>query len=121
MRVPRPPATAGPAGRRLWRAVHGEYRLSGADLEVLRAAVIIADQLDQLESLVRAGGPLIRDRDGLPAPNPASVQHRLLSICLGRLLASIRVIGDEAPGESGTRLQHRSGVRGPYTGLKAVE
>jgi hypothetical protein len=120
MTIPRPPASAGPAGRRLWRAVLSEYSLTGADLEVLRQAVLIADELDGLESLVRAGGPLIRNRDGEPVANPASVQHRLLSVCLGRLLACIRVIADEAPGEAGTRLQHRSGFRGPYSGLKAV-
>jgi len=121
MRVPRPPETAGPAGRRLWRSVHQEYQLSGADREVLLQAVVIADQLDKLQALVIAGGPLIRNRDGEPVANPASVQHRLLAITYGRLLAAIRVIGDESSGEAGARLQHRSGFRGAYSGLRAVE
>jgi hypothetical protein len=121
-RAPRPPASAGEAGRRLWRAVHAEYELTGADLEVLRQAVTVADELAGLEALVRASGPLIRDRDGLPAPNPASQQHRLLSITLARLLASIQVIGDQADAHDPARPQRRSGVRGVYAGgLRAVE
>jgi hypothetical protein len=101
--------------------VLGEYGLSGGDLEILRAAVVTVDQMAALEPLILAGGPLIRDKDGHPVANPASQQYRLLSITLGRLLASIRVIGDVAEGETGTRLQHRSGFRGPYSGLRAVE
>jgi hypothetical protein len=121
-RAPRPPASAGEAGRRLWRAVLGEYELTGADLEVLRQAVTVADELAGLEALVRASGPLIRDRDGLPTPNPASQQHRLLSITLARLLAAIQVIGDQADIHDPARPQRRSGVRGVYTGgLRAVE
>jgi hypothetical protein len=109
-RAPRPPASAGEAGRRLWRAVHAEYELT------------VADELAGLEALVRASGPLIRDRDGLPAPNPASQQHRLLSITLARLLASIQVIGDQADAHDPARPQRRSGVRGVYAGgLRAVE
>ena len=122
-RAPRPPASAGDAGRRLWRAVLGEYELTGADLEVLRQAVLVADELAGLEALVRASGPLIRDRDGLPAANPAGQQHRLLSITFARLLAAIRVVGDEDGQQRDPRRpQRRSGVRGVYTGgLRAVE
>jgi hypothetical protein len=102
--------------------VLGEYELTGADLEVLRQAVLVADELAQLEALVRASGPLIRDRDGLPAANPASQQHRLLAITYARLLAAIQVIGDQADAHDPARPQRRSGVRGVYTGgLRAVE
>jgi hypothetical protein len=100
--------------------VHSEYQLTGADLEVLRQAVLVADELAQLEALVRASGPLIRDRDGLPAANPASQQHRLLSITFARLLAAIQVIGDQAEAHDPARPQRRSGVRGVYP-LRAVE
>lgn len=117
--TPRPPASAGTAGKRLWRAVLGEYELSGADLELLRHAVLMADELAQLEELVRVSGPLIRDRDGQPCPNPASQQHRLLALALGRVLAGIRVVGD-VDQEEGARPQRRAGFRGPYA-LKAVD
>jgi hypothetical protein len=121
--APRPPANAGPAGKRLWRAVYSEYELSGADVEVLRQAVVMADELADLEALVRASGPLIRDRDGQPAPNPASQQHRLLSIAQARLMAAIRVTGDiseDVDQSAGRRPQRRSGTRGVYS-LRAVE
>jgi hypothetical protein len=87
--------------------VHAEYELTGANLEILRRAVTVADELAGLEALVRASGPLIRDRDGQPAPNPASQQHRLLSITLARLLAAIQVIGDQADGHDPARPQRR--------------
>jgi len=90
-------------------------------LELLRQAVVMADELAALEALVYASGPLIRNSAGEPVANPASQQHRLLTIAFGRTLAALRVIADEAPGEAGSRLQHRSGFRGAYTGLKAVE
>jgi hypothetical protein len=116
----RPPVDAGPAGRKLWRSVCAEYSLSGADLEILKQAVLIADELDGLESLVRASGPLIRDRNGEPKANPAAVSHRLLAITYARLLAAIQVIGDVAETHDPARPQRRMGVRGTYT-LKAVE
>jgi len=119
--APEPPANAGPAGKRLWKMVQAEYSLSGADLVLLEQAVLVRDELDQLETLVRASGPLIKDKDGLPIGNPASVQHRLLVITLARLMAAIRVVGDETGVERDpTRPQHRSGVRGVYP-LKAAE
>jgi hypothetical protein len=114
MAIPKAPSSAGTAGRRLWRSVLSEYQLSGGDLTLLERAVVMVDQLDALEKMIYASGPLIRDRDGNPVPNPASQQHRLLSVAMGRLLACARVVGDEVPGEA--RLQHRAGFRG----LKAV-
>lgn len=120
MSTPDPPENAGPAGKRLFHAVLQEYTLSGADLEVLRHAVLLADELDDLEKLVRASGPLIRDSDGRPCPNPASQQHRLLSLALGRMLAGIRVLGDTDETD-GTRPQRRSGFRGPYSNLRSVQ
>ncbi len=119
MRVPPVPKSAGEAGRRLWREANAEYRLSGADLAVLRHAVVMEDDLDRLLPWLRLG-PIIKDDEGRPMVNPATVQYRLTSNAIGKLLAAIRVIGDEQPGEPGGRLQHRSGFRGPY-GLKAVE
>ena len=82
--------------------------------------MLMADELAALEDLVRASGPLLKDRDGLPVPNPAAQQHRLLTLALGRVLAGIRVVGDQDELDGGVRPQRRSGFRGPYT-LKAVE
>ena len=100
-----------------------EYTLTGADLEILRQAVVMADELDDLEKMVRMTGPLIRDSSGNPVPSPASQQHRLLSIAYGRLLACIRVVADtdeDADSMAGRRPQKRSGVRGTYQ-LRAAE
>ena len=121
--APQPPEYAGPAGVRLFNAVMDEYRLSGADLFLLEQAVVVADELADLEKLVRASGALIKGPDGSPMANPAAVQHRLLVITLARLMAAIRVIADVAEDTdpaSGRRPQHRSGVRGTYQ-LRAAE
>ena len=120
--APQPPENAGPAGVRLWRSVMDEYRLSGADLFVLEQAVVMADELDQLEKLVRASGPLIKDPDGRPMANPAS-PAAILSVALARLLAAIRVIADtdeDTDPMAGRRPQRRSGVRGTYS-LRAAD
>src|SRR6266702_4929511 len=94
MSLPKPPQGAGPAGRRLWRAVQQDFEVSGADEEILRQAVTIADEIEALRPMITLG-PFIKDKDGQPKPNPASVQHRHLSIVLARLLAAIQVVGQQ--------------------------
>ncbi len=51
-RPERAPAGAGPAGRKLWRAVVVEYELQEHELLLLREAVRTADLLDELEATV---------------------------------------------------------------------
>lgn len=97
-----------------------EYRLSGADLAVLKSAVVLEDLCDQLMPMVRLG-PMIKGPDGVPVVNPACREYRLSADARTKQLAGIRVIGDESSGEAGARLQHRAGFRGSYSGLKAVE
>jgi hypothetical protein len=120
-RLPRPPSGSGPAGKRLWRSVLREYSLTGGDLFLLEHAVVLADEVAGLAALLAISGPVITDRFDQPCANPVAVQHRLATIALGRVLASIRVIGDAAADEPGTRTQHRVGFRPPYTGLRAVD
>lgn len=120
-RIPRPPETAGDAGRKLWRSILGEYTLSGADGFLLERAVVLADEIAALEELIRASGPLIRDDAGRPVANPAAVQHRLLVNQLGRVLAALQVVGEQDGAHDEDRPQRRSGFRGHYGTLRAVD
>jgi hypothetical protein len=115
--VPRAPEGAGTAGKRLWRAVLGDYELQEHELALLRQAVRVADLCDQLQSVIEAEGPLLRV-DGQPRTHPAVVELRQQRIVLARLVVALRVpLGDqEQDGASAgepTRLQRR-GTRGFY-------
>ena len=124
-RLPPPPPGSGPAGKRLWRSVLADYELSGADLEVLKHAVAVADDIASLEPVLKLG-PFIKGADGQPRANPALVQRRQLVLVMTRLLAAIRVVGDVGSDEH-DRGQRRVGLKGVYAGnahtpnLKAVK
>ncbi len=119
--MPQPPKGLGPGGRRLWRTVNQDFELSGADLEILKHAATIADDIDGLEPMLKLG-PFMKDpKTGMPRANPALVQKRQLVIVMARLLAAIRVVGDVGEDEH-YRPQRRVGVKGVYGGkLRAVE
>ncbi|MGI8529655.1 MAG: hypothetical protein ACR2KO_09280 [Geodermatophilaceae bacterium] len=67
-KLPRPPAGAQQAGRRLWRAVLGDYELAEHELVLLREAVAVVDVCHELQGAVAAHGPMV---DG--KANPALV------------------------------------------------
>src|SRR5579862_9019835 len=118
-RLPSPPPDAGPAGKRLWRAVCADYELSGADLELLRVAVLEADQIEALRKVLamvspRTGepfGPIVVSKDGTAREHPAAVALRHHALVLARILAAVRVVGDGAEDEH-DRPQRRVGVKG---------
>jgi hypothetical protein len=117
--MPQPPKGMGPAGRRLWRSVNEDFVLAGADLEILKHAATIADDIDGLGPMLQLG-PFMKGPDGMPRANPALVQKRQLVIVMTRLLAAIRVVGDVGEDER-DRPQRRVGVKGVYGGkLRAV-
>ena len=54
MSIPRPPKGAGPSGRRVWRAVLGEFELEEHERALVTALVRQVDRLDELEALITA-------------------------------------------------------------------
>lgn len=111
--VPSAPRGTGPEGRRLWRAVLGEFELEEHELSLLRQAVRVADTCAQLQALVDEQGPL---RDG--KAHPALVELRQQRILLARLIVALRVpLGDEGAPAAGR--QQRRGIRGVY-GIKGA-
>lgn len=114
MTIPKAPEGAGPAGKRLWRAVLADFELAEHELVLLRQAVRVADLCDQLQAVVEAEGPVLRV-DGQPRTHPAVVELRQQRIVLARLVVALRVpLGDqEQDAGEATRLQRR-GTRGFY-------
>jgi hypothetical protein len=112
--VPRTPAGAGDAGRRLWRAVLGEFELAEHELALLRQAVRVADTCAALQGVVDAEGELMTSRLGEARAHPALVELRNQRILLARLVVALRVpLGDQEETQAG-RTQRR-GLRGVYS------
>jgi hypothetical protein len=115
--IPKAPQGTGPAGRKLWREVLGEYELEEHEMLLLREAVRTVDTLDALHK--KAKPPIVDSPQGLKA-NPALIEARQQRIALARILAALRLpAGEEGDAAAGRRPQRRVGVRGTYN-LKAV-
>jgi hypothetical protein len=77
---PRPPAGIGADARRFWREVVGAYELSPGELETLRQAVVVVDQLARADAVLRESPDLLVEGSmGQARPHPllaASVELR---------------------------------------------
>ncbi|GGR78558.1 hypothetical protein GCM10010169_23420 [Micromonospora fulviviridis] len=114
-----PPTDLRGPGRRLWKAITGDYDLDEHELALLVEATRTVDLLDELERRVRADGAVIQSPQGLKA-HPAAVEARQQRIALARILAALRMpSGDEGDQVQGRRPQRRTGVRGTY-GIRGV-
>jgi hypothetical protein len=108
--VPKPPERAGPAGKRLWRAVLRDFELAEHEQVLLRQAVRVTDLCERLQEVVEAEGPL---RDG--HAHPAVVELRQQRIVLARLIVALRVpLGDQELEGGGRQRTQRRCVRGVY-------
>ena len=114
MSIPRPPKGAGTAGRRLWRAICGEYELEEHERALVTALVRQVDRLDALEDLVAAEGLMLTGH-GTQKVHPAAVEARQTAIAIARIAAALRLPAGEQQedGEDG-RPQRRGAVRGVY-------
>lgn len=113
MSVPKPPASAGVEGRRLWRSVLAEFELSGHELAVLRQAVRAADRCEALAGVLEETGLTTTTAHGGLKLNPVASELRACELGLARLLCALRIpLGGEQDGDQRTG-QHR-GMRGVY-------
>lgn len=101
-RVVKAPAGTGVAGRRLWKAVVDQYVLDGHHLEMLRAAVRVADVVEALDELVETGGLVVESPHGTKI-NPAVVEARAQRLALVRLVASLGLTDEEIGKADGRR------------------
>jgi terminase small subunit-like protein len=112
MTIPRPPKGAGPSGRRVWRAVVGEFELEEHERALVTALVRQVDRLDQLEALIAAEGLTVTGH-GTTKMHPAVVEARQTAIAVARISAALRLPAGEQEEDAGTG-QRRAGVRGVY-------
>jgi len=112
MAVPKPPTELKTSGKRLWRAILGEYELEAHESGLLLEMCRTADQLDALAALVDRDGVTIIDDKGNVRAHPALVESRQQKIAYARLTAALRL----PAGEEGDlrRPQRRVGARGVY-------
>jgi hypothetical protein len=103
------------AGKRLWRALCGEYDFEEHELALLREAVRLVDLLDELQDAVVADGAVVTDSKGDTRVHPAAVEARQSRLALARVLAMLRLPEGEDAGANLARPQRRGGVRKPYT------
>lgn len=109
-KLPAAPKGTKSSGRRLWRAVLGEFELDEHELALLREAVRTVDLLDDLAAQVADDGLMVDSPQGRKL-HPAAVEARQQKIALARILAALRMpSGDESEG----RPQRRAGARGVY-------
>jgi hypothetical protein len=112
MSVPRAPKGAGPAGRRLWRAVQEKYELDEHESALLAALCRQVGRLDELEALIEAEG-LVVEGHGTCKIHPAVVEARQTAIAVARISASLRLPSGDEDAEPG-RGQRRGAARGVY-------
>jgi hypothetical protein len=111
MSIPRPPKGAGPSGRRVWRAVLGEFELEEHERALVTALVRQVDRLDELEALIAAEGLMVSGH-GTVKMHPAVVEARQSAIAVARIAAALLPAGEED--EDAQPGQRRAGVRGVY-------
>lgn len=106
-----PPEHTGPSGRALWDHLI-EFEPEEHEITLIREAVRTVDLLDRLEDIIRTEGPIVATPQG-PKANPAAVEARQQRITLARIIAALRIPGeDDAP--MSRRAQRRHGARGVY-------
>lgn len=113
MTAPAAPKGAGPAGRRLWRALNDLYEFEAHELVLLREAVRLTDLLTDLHAVVEEEGVVVVDEKHGQRVHPAVVEARQSRLALARVLAVLRLPEGEE-GEALRRPQRGAGVRQPY-------
>lgn len=92
---PKPPPGCTAVGKRLWESVLDEYELDTHEVAVLREAVRTVDQIEQLQDVVKADGPMQNSPQGRRV-HPAVAELRQQRIVLARLLAALNIPTDDA-------------------------
>ncbi|MBK9180960.1 MAG: hypothetical protein IPM45_15610 [Acidimicrobiales bacterium] len=99
MTAAKPPEGLGKAGTAMWRAVTGSFSLEAHERLLLATACRQADLCAQLELVLEADGLVVAGASGQARLNGAVAELRQCRLALGKLLAELRL-----PGEDGRQL-----------------
>ena len=112
MTIPRPPQGAGPSGRRIWRAILGDFELDEHERALVTALVRQVDRLDQLEALIEAEGLTVTGHRTMKM-HPAVVEARQSAIAVARISAALRLpAGEQEDGQGAAGGTQRAGRAG---------
>ena len=100
---PKPPASLGVHGRRLWRHVVSGWDLDGVELEVLRQACAALDRAEQARRVLDREGLTIAAGRGSIKTHPAAGVERDARIAFARLLREIGLTHEEFPASARRR------------------
>lgn len=114
----RTPAGLAASGRKLWRAVSGEYELDVHEELLLMEACRVADRLDRLAAEAADNPVTVINMKGDRVAHPSLTESRQQAIVLSRLIASLRLPSGDVDDEL-RRPQRRGASRGSY-GLRGV-
>jgi hypothetical protein len=90
MANPRPPVGVGREARRFWAHVLADYDLTAPELEILRQAVVIVDQLARADATLRESPDLLAEGSmGQIRPHPLLASTVELRKVLDSLLRSL--------------------------------
>lgn len=109
------PTGLGPAGRRLWDEVTGEYEVSADDRVVLTEACEVLDTMAALKQIVKREGHIAESSQGIRT-HPAVVELRQQRLVLARLLRLLGLPADDEPAAPAVRQR-----RQPTDHLRAVK
>lgn len=101
------PKGMGPAGKALWKAVHGDlpkgWELDQREVKLLAMAARQADDLALLEASIRKVGAMVTGSTGQPTVNPAIPEARQARHAISRLLGALELPdADDMPATAAT-------------------
>lgn len=111
MTKPKAPAGLKPGGRKLWTQVLDDYELAEHELQVLQQAARTVDQIDALEAIVQAEGPMQNSPQGRRV-HPAVQELRQQRIVLARLLAALNIPTEDSESRQVRAPRGVYGIRG---------
>lgn len=99
--ISKPPSGLGAAGKKLWKAVHGDlprgWAFEERERAILSMACHQADDLARLERAVRRDGTMTQGSQGQPVIHPAIPEARAARTAIERLLRQLQLPGDAIP------------------------